>query len=125
MITMITIIPNQTPSEIRLALIDEQLKYVENYAKGAAHALNKAMDIFWETDDDLLIEMMNQKGPVEMNNIFTAHAENATNINLLLSQRGIEPIALIGMRKPVVLNSDGLFEINYPTVEEVIIDESV
>lgn len=117
---MITILPTKTPIELRLEQIDEQLKYVENYAKGAAHALNKAMDIFWETDDDLLIEMMNQKGPVEMNNIFTAHAENAANINLLLAQRGIEPIAVIGMRKPVVLNSDGLFEMNYPISEEPI-----
>jgi hypothetical protein len=114
---MITILPTKTPIESRLEQIDEQLKYVENYAKGAANALNRVMDIFWETEDNLLIDMMNQKGSVEMNNIFQKHAETASGINFILNQRGVESIASIGMRKPVVLGEDGLFSIVYPEVE--------
>ena len=122
---MITILPSKTPAEIRLEQIDEQLRYVENYAKGAANALNAAMDIFWNTEDELLLQILNDKGPVEMNNIFTAHAENATNINNLLTQRGIEPIALIGMRKPIKLNDQGLFELDYPPITEPEITENI
>lgn len=116
---MITILPTKTPAELRLLQIDEQLKLVENYAKGAAHALNSAMDIFWNTEDELLLEILNEKGPLEMTEIFTAHAHNASNINALLGERGIEPIALIGMRKPIKVNEQGVFEMDYPVVEEL------
>ena len=121
---MITILPTKTPLEIRLAQIDEQLKIVENYAKGAAHALNSAMDVFWNTEDSLLLEILNSNGPLEMNDIFTAHANNAANINALLGERGIEPIALIGMRKPIKVNELGVFEMDYPVVEGPVVDPS-
>ena len=42
---MITILPTKTPAELRLILINEQLQLVENYAKGATHALNTTMDL--------------------------------------------------------------------------------
>ena len=118
---MITIIPTKTPAELRLLQIDEQLTIVENYTKGAAHALNSAMDIFWSTDDETLLEILNQKGPAAVNEIFAAHALYASNINALLSERGVEPIALIGARKPIKVNDAGVFEMDYPVIEEPVI----
>ena len=104
--------------------IDSHLVCVENYARAIAHQLNFAMDTFWECDDDLLLEIVNTKGPVEMNKIFEAHAENSAAINKLLNLRGIESIATIGKRKPLELNDQGIFVLNYP-VEEPIIDDGV
>jgi hypothetical protein len=120
---MITILPDKTETEKRLIEINDQLELLINNIKSAAFNLNKAMDIFWETEDNLLIEMMNQKGPVEMNNIFQKHAETANGINFILNQRGVDSIASIGMRKPVVLGEDGLFKIVYPEEEHIVLPE--
>jgi len=120
---MITILPDKTETEKRLIEINDQLELVINNIKSAAFNLNKAMDIFWETEDNLLIEMINQKGPVEMNNIFQKHAETANAINFILNQRGVDSIASIGMRKPVVLGEDGLFKIVYPEEEHIVLPE--
>lgn len=120
---MITILPTKTPAELRLILIDEQLQLVENYAKGAAHALNTTMDLFWETPDELLLQICNAKGPVEMTQIFESHYARATAINELLADRGITPIAVIGKRKPLEFNPEtGLFFFDYPVVAAAVED---
>jgi len=119
---MITILPTKTPVELKLEAIDSHLKLVENYIKGAAHALNSTMDEFWNCPDELLLDILNSKGPVEMENIFTSHANNATNINNSLAERGIGPIALIGLRKPIKVNDQGLFEMDWPVIDEPILE---
>ncbi len=116
---MITILPTKTPAEIRLQQIDEQLQLVENYAKGAAHSLNSAMDLFWETPDDILLEIVNSKGNAEMTHIFEAHYANANAINALLADRGIAPVATTGKRKPLEFNPEtGMFFFDYPVVPD-------
>lgn len=115
---MIKITKEKTSLELKLEQIDNHLVLVENYAKGIAQQLNASMDVFWGCNDDLLLQIVNEKGPEEMERIFEAHAENATAINNLLALRGIAPIATIGMRKPLTLNEQGVFVLNYPPEQE-------
>ena len=118
----IQILPQKSTLEKNLEAINTPLTLIENSARSICHNLNHAMDIFWNLPDDELLEIMNSKGPVEMNKIFTAHARNAENMNLLSADRGVESLAVIGMRKPVSFNDEtGLFEINYPQ-ESIKID---
>lgn len=124
---MITITPTKTPVEIRLTLIDEQLQFVENYTKGASNALNCAMDLFWNTEDSLLLEILNAKGPTAVQEIFDAHERNAQALNALLADRGIAPMAKIGAQKQITVNDQGLFEmvVVEEVVEEPVVEEPV
>jgi hypothetical protein len=123
---MITITQPKTQLDQNLEAINEPMSLIENSARAICHNLNHAMDMFWNLPDEQLLEIMNFKGPVEMNKIFTAHARNAENMNSLLADRGVSPLALIGMRKPVVFNGEtGLFEIDLPVGEDPIVEEPV
>lgn len=126
----INILGNISRLQTNLQSIDAPLVLVENYVKGAIHAFNQSMDVFWNLPDEELLEVLNHQGPLAVlgsetwdvmtgqvteppvKGIFPAHAEYAGYLNLLLEERGIsEPRAVIGMRKQITLNPQGLFEI--------------
>lgn len=119
---MITLHPPKTKKDQILSQIEETLDLATNQAKAIAYNINLSMDIFWNADDEILLEILNEKGVEEMQRIFTAHEENATNINKLLESRGVDPICKIGMRRNLKVDEAGIFSIEYPVEEPVVED---
>lgn len=111
---MIQILPEKTQLEIDLQSIDEPLGRVTARTRANAEDLNQSLDTFWNLPEDRLLAVLNYYGPSTVNNIFTAHARNAQNINALLADRGIGPIARVGATRELTINEQGLFEIVPP-----------
>lgn len=103
----------QIDSETVLAPLD----LLDNYIKAACDQLNASMDLFWGLPDERLLAWLNNKGPAAVMEVFAAHEAHATALNQILVDRGLEVRALIGARKPLAVDEQGQFYVNYPPVE--------
>ncbi len=90
--------------DIDEAAIEAELSGVDSCIIGAATRLNSALDRFWSFPDDRIEAILNHYGPVQVEAIFTQHAEKATMINALLAARGIEPQARVGAPREIVID---------------------
>lgn len=118
---MIHISPTKTQLEINLSNIDAPLSLLENNIRSAINNLNESFTNFWKLPDDQIEEILNYHGPVEMNNIFTAHYTYGVAMNTLLEDRGIDsPRAVLVKPREITMDENGKLRLVPIMVEEIL-----
>ena len=116
-------------------IIESELQGFDDCIAGASVRLNAALAKFWGLPDDRLCALLNAHGPVAVlgsvattalglpydgppvEGIFPAHEARAAALNEMRVKRGLLPIAEIGAKRQITLNSYGLFEVVSPSFE--------
>ena len=118
----------KTQVEIDAGTIEEHLKLFDNGIASSSISLNNALNTFWNYPDDRLLALLNAYGPIQVlgsdeakalgipydgphvEGIFPAHEARANALNEMRAKRGLPPLAEIGAKKRITLNSQGVFE---------------
>lgn len=102
-----------------LHALEKPLALFDNCIAMGLQNLNRAMDVFWELEDSLLLQVLNYYGPAKVQAIFTAHESRAKQLDAIRKQRGLPPLAKIGAQRAITANpATGLFELVPPPAEE-------
>lgn len=105
---MIKITSEKTTLEQNLERINTPLTLLENNVRSSIHNLNESFTVFWSLPDDQLEEVLNHKGYIEMERIFTAHNTYALSLNSLLEDRGIAyPRAITEKPRNIYMDEEG------------------
>jgi hypothetical protein len=123
------IINTKTKLQQNLENIEAPLQRIDTRTKANAEDLNQSLNAFWSLPDTELEEVLNFHGVEKVQAIFAAHEKYATAFNELLEDRGLSPIAQIGARRELSIDSNGVFSVVplvlEPVVEEPVVEEPI
>jgi hypothetical protein len=105
------IINTKTKLQENLENIEAPLQRIDTRTKANAEDLNQSLNAFWSLPDNELEEVLNYHGVEKVQAIFAAHEKYATLFNELLSDRGCGAIALIGAKRELTIDSNGVFSV--------------
>jgi hypothetical protein len=99
-------INTKTKLQENLENIEAPLQRIDTRTKANAEDLNQSLNTFWSLPDEELEEVLNFHGVKKIQAIFAAHEKYATSFNELLIDRGSIPIAQIGAKKEIKIDTE-------------------